>query len=137
MIILFTVLLPVVGAFAVLALGSRPNARETATLLAGGVTFWHVLGLLHLVREGARPTLTLLEVVPGVSLTTSRSSPTIRLMRDDFPTLGRPTTARLIRTVTKPTSASAPRKSNASRESPWSTRSRSMYRAQLATRTLA
>jgi multicomponent Na+:H+ antiporter subunit D len=68
MVILFTVLLPVLGAFAVLALRSNPNAREVATLVAGGVTFWHVLGLLRMVREGARPALSLLEVVPGVEL---------------------------------------------------------------------
>ena len=46
-------LLPVLGAFLVLIFGSRPNVRETATLLTGGLTFWHVWGLLHHVREGA------------------------------------------------------------------------------------
>ena len=39
------------GALLVLALGSRPNARETATLLTGAVTFYHVLGLLHLGED--------------------------------------------------------------------------------------
>jgi len=68
MLVLFTVLLPVVGALLVLALGRNPNAREAATLITGGVTFYHVLGLLHLVREGQTPSLTLLEVVPGVDL---------------------------------------------------------------------
>ena len=68
LLILFTVLLPVVGAFLVLALRFNENVRETATLITGGVTFYHVLGLLHLVREGERPSLTLLEVVPGVDL---------------------------------------------------------------------
>jgi multicomponent Na+:H+ antiporter subunit D len=63
-----TVLLPVLGAFAVLIFRSNPNVRETATLVAGGLTFWHVLGILHLVREGARPRLELLEVVPGLQL---------------------------------------------------------------------
>jgi multicomponent Na+:H+ antiporter subunit D len=63
-----TVLLPVLGAFAVLLLRNNPNVRETATLVAGGLTFWHVLGLLHLVQEGERPRLDLLEVVPGVQL---------------------------------------------------------------------
>ena len=61
-------LLPVLGAFLVLILGSRPNVRETATLLTGGLTFWHVWGLLHHLREGARPRLELLEIVPGVQL---------------------------------------------------------------------
>lgn len=63
-----TVLLPVVGAFVVLLLRNHPNARETATLVTGGLTFWHVLGLLHLVREGGVPRLDILEVVPGVQL---------------------------------------------------------------------
>ena len=61
-------LLPVLGALLVLILGSRPNVRETATLLIGGLTFWHVWGLLHHLREGVRPRLELLEIVPGVQL---------------------------------------------------------------------
>ena len=68
MVVVFTVLLPVFGALAVLALRNQPNLRETATLVAGGLTFWHVLGLLHLVREGQTPRIDLLEVVPGVQL---------------------------------------------------------------------
>ena len=32
-------------------------------------------------------------VVPGCSLTTRRSWPTMRLIKEDLPTLGRPTTA--------------------------------------------
>ena len=61
-------LLPLIGAFLVLTFGSRPNVRETSTLLIGGLTFWHVWGLLHHVREGVRPRLELLEIVPGVQL---------------------------------------------------------------------
>ncbi len=68
MLIVFTVLLPILAGVLVLLLRSNPNARETATLLVGGVTFYHVLGLLHLVREGERPAVSLLEVVPGVDL---------------------------------------------------------------------
>ena len=64
----FTVLLPVFGAMAVLLLRGSPNAREAGTLIAGGLTFWHVLGLLHEVLEGARPRLELFEVVPGVPI---------------------------------------------------------------------
>jgi len=68
MLVAFCVLLPVLGGIVVLLLRNHPNARETATLITGGVTFWHVLGLLHLVREGERPHLDILEVVPGVQL---------------------------------------------------------------------
>lgn len=68
MIILFTVLLPVIGAGLVLLLRNNPNAREAATLLTGAVTFVHVLGLLRLVRAGETPRLDILEVVPDVWL---------------------------------------------------------------------
>ena len=62
------VALPVVGALLVLALGRWPNVREGATLLTGVLTFWHVLGLLHLVREDTYPRLDIVEVLPGVQL---------------------------------------------------------------------
>ena len=68
MIVLFTVLLPVIGAGLVLLLRNNENARETATLVTGAVTFLHVLGLLRLVRAGETPRLDILEVVPNVWL---------------------------------------------------------------------
>jgi multicomponent Na+:H+ antiporter subunit D len=68
MLIALCVLLPVAGAFVVLALGKWPNAREAATLITGGLTFWLVRELLPYMREGARPRLDILEVVPGVQL---------------------------------------------------------------------
>jgi multicomponent Na+:H+ antiporter subunit D len=61
-------LLPIAGAVAVLALRNHPNAREAATLVAGGATFWSVLGLLRLVLGGERPRLDILEVLPGIQL---------------------------------------------------------------------
>ena len=68
MLIALCVLLPVAGALVALALGKWPNAREAATLITGGLTFWLVRGLLPYMREGARPRLDILEVVPGVQL---------------------------------------------------------------------
>ena len=68
MIVLFTVLLPVIGAGLVLLLRNNENARETATLITGAVTFAHVLALLRLVRAGDVPRLDILEVVPNVWL---------------------------------------------------------------------
>lgn len=68
LLIAFCLLLPVVAAFFVLALRNSENAREASTLFWGGLTFAHVLGLLHYIREGGRPRLDLVEVVPGVSL---------------------------------------------------------------------
>ncbi|MGD8602435.1 MAG: proton-conducting transporter membrane subunit, partial [Gemmatimonadota bacterium] len=68
LLIAFALLTPVAGAVAVLLLRSSPNARETGTLVAGGATFWFVVQLLQLVQDGARPTLDLFQVVPGVHL---------------------------------------------------------------------
>lgn len=68
MIVLFTVLLPVIGAGLVLLLRNNENAREAATLITGAVTFAHVLALLRLVRAGDVPRLDILEVVPNVWL---------------------------------------------------------------------
>jgi len=68
MIVLFTVLLPVIGAGLVLLLRNNENARETATLVTGVITFAHVWALLRLVRAGETPRLDILEVVPDVWL---------------------------------------------------------------------
>ncbi len=65
---LVALLLPLAGGFAVLALGRRPNAREAATLVTSGALFALVLSLWGPVRGGATPSLSLVEVVPGVSL---------------------------------------------------------------------
>ena len=63
-----TILLPVVAAVLVLLLRKSPNARETATLIVGVVTFWHVWRILGVVLDGAQPRLDLFEVLPGVQL---------------------------------------------------------------------
>ena len=68
LLIALSVLLPVAGAFVVLALGKWPNAREAVTLITGGGTLWLVSGLLPYLREGARPRLDILEGMPGVQL---------------------------------------------------------------------
>ena len=68
MIVLFTVLLPVVGAGLVLLLRKNENAREAATLVTGVVTFAHVLALLRLVRAGETPRLDIVQIVPDVWL---------------------------------------------------------------------
>jgi len=48
--------------------GRHPNIREAWTLLAAAVKAWAVLSLLPEVLAGRTPTLTLLEISPGVSL---------------------------------------------------------------------
>lgn len=65
---LAAVVIPVVGALAVLALGRWPNVREGATLTAGAALFWAVTRLLAPIRAGETVRYTLVEVVPGVPL---------------------------------------------------------------------
>jgi len=64
-----TVASPLVAAALVLLFRKSPNVREGATLVVGAITFYHVWGLLHYVRDHAEETrFSLLEVVPGVDL---------------------------------------------------------------------
>ena len=67
-LIIGAILAPLVGAFAVLLLGKRPNARDTASSVATLVTFGLVTQLYPLVTAGGRPRLDVLEVMPGVTL---------------------------------------------------------------------
>lgn len=52
----------------ILLLGKWPNLREGVSLLAGLLKFSMVLALLPLAKEGALPTLRLLELAPGITL---------------------------------------------------------------------
>ncbi len=62
------VVLPLVGAAAILALGKWPNARDGAGIVTAGILFTLVLGLVEPIRAGLRPEFSILEVVPGLSL---------------------------------------------------------------------
>jgi multicomponent Na+:H+ antiporter subunit D len=61
-------LVPLGGTLAVVLLGRWPNLREAATLLTAGVLTVLVYSLLGPVLDGARPALTLWEIIPGVPL---------------------------------------------------------------------
>ena len=61
--------IPLAGALLVVALGRWPNAREAATLLTGTVLFGFAASLAPRVLAGARPAQTLVEVLPGLSIT--------------------------------------------------------------------
>ena len=63
-----TLATPLAGALAVSLLGSRPDLREAATLVAAGSTFAMVLMLLSRHVAGATPGLELLPVMPGLTL---------------------------------------------------------------------
>lgn len=62
------IVLPLVGAGLVLALGRWPNLRESATLLTATGTFALVCRLVAPVRAGVEPAFTFVEVVRGVTL---------------------------------------------------------------------
>ena len=66
--IVAAVLLPLGAAPVIALLGRRPNLREAATLLAGLGTFASVCTLVPKVAAGARPSVHLVEVFPGLSL---------------------------------------------------------------------
>ena len=65
---LVAVALPLAGGLVVLALGKWPNAREAATLVTATSLFLVVWSMLEPVRAGTVAGLTLVEVVPGVTL---------------------------------------------------------------------
>jgi multicomponent Na+:H+ antiporter subunit D len=60
--------LPLLSALVTVALDRRPNLREAATLIVGGVLFVVVAGIAPEILAGARPGLELFEVLPGLAL---------------------------------------------------------------------
>ena len=66
--ILLTLIVPLVGAFLILASGSRPNLRETVTLITAIALFLLVASLYPLVEAGGRPGLEVIEMFPGLAI---------------------------------------------------------------------
>ena len=60
---------PLVGGGVILATGSKPNLRETMTLLTACLLFSFVALIVPLVAAGERPSITLLEMLPGLNIT--------------------------------------------------------------------
>ena len=60
--------IPVVGAALVGLLRSRPNAREAASLITGGVLLSVVLQIYGAVSQGLTPRFVLAEPIPGIPL---------------------------------------------------------------------
>ena len=60
--------LPLGAAFGIMLAGRWPNLREGVTIIASVLAFGAVLSLLPEVLAGARPGLSLVEVIPGVAL---------------------------------------------------------------------
>ena len=66
--ILIAILLPLVGAVLIAFTGSRPNLRETVTLVTAGLLFLNVISLLPAVMAGARPATEPFKVLPDFPL---------------------------------------------------------------------
>lgn len=60
--------LPVLGALLISLSGSKPDLRETITLITASGLFCLVLVVLSAVIDGGRPEVTLIEMLPGLSL---------------------------------------------------------------------
>ena len=67
--ILAAVLVPLVGAILIVLIGRTPNLREIVTLITSVITFLIVLTLFNDVAGGGRPSVTLLEMLPGLGIT--------------------------------------------------------------------
>ena len=67
--IVLALLIPLIGAL-IIALAGRinPNLRETATLTTAAMLIWAVWRLIPELMDGARPELSLLEVLPGIEI---------------------------------------------------------------------
>ena len=66
--ILLSLALPLVGAVGIVLFRSRPNLREAVTLVTSGLLLWVVAGLVPEVLAGARPSLLLADLLPGLPL---------------------------------------------------------------------
>ncbi|MDP1717773.1 MAG: hypothetical protein Q8L40_06820 [Burkholderiales bacterium] len=66
--ILLALAVPLIGAVLIAAAHRAPNVRETITLVTAGILFLLVASLTPLVLAGERPEVTLLEMMPGLSL---------------------------------------------------------------------
>ncbi len=59
---------PLIGAVFIILAGSYPNLREAVTLVTAGFLFLCVAHLVPTVEAGIRPSITLLEMLPGLSI---------------------------------------------------------------------
>lgn len=70
-LILAALALPVIGAVGITLAGKHPNLRETVTLGTAAALFACVLQLLGPVLAGERPSITLFEMLPGLTVSFS------------------------------------------------------------------
>lgn len=68
LLVIAALLVPLAGAGLIAALHRTPNLREAATLATAGALFLCVAALTPAVLDGARPSVDLLEIMPGLAL---------------------------------------------------------------------
>ncbi len=66
--VLFAVVIPLIGTAGIFAARSRPNLRETVTMITAAALFACVLYVAKSVFAGARPDVTLIQPLPGLAL---------------------------------------------------------------------
>jgi multicomponent Na+:H+ antiporter subunit D len=66
--IVAAILLPLVGGVLISLCGSRPNLREAVTVATSVLLFADVLSLLPIVLDGGRPSVELIQTLPGISI---------------------------------------------------------------------
>jgi len=66
--ILLTLIVPIVGAFLILATRRDPNLREAVSLITAATLFYLVTTLLPEVLDGIHPEYTLVEMFPGLAI---------------------------------------------------------------------
>ncbi len=66
--ILLAILIPLIGALLIGLTGKKPNLRETVSLLTSITLLGTVLSLLPTVLDGQQPSVTLLEIAPGLAI---------------------------------------------------------------------
>ena len=67
--ILIAPLIPLAGALVVALLGKVPNARDASSVLTGVVLLLVVLSIVPALENGDRPSVTIIEILPGLSFT--------------------------------------------------------------------
>lgn len=66
--IIAAMLIPAVGAFFIASTGSKPNLRETYTLVTAALLFMVVFVMLPSVMQGARPATEGFDILPGLTI---------------------------------------------------------------------
>jgi len=67
--ILAAILVPLIGAVLIVITGKQANLREGVTLITAAITFYLVASLFDDLAAGARPSVTVFEMLPGLGIT--------------------------------------------------------------------